>query len=1104
MDPARRPEPTDPSADTQRRRALAAAQIGAWSRHLGTGAGHVDPAWCQSLGLDPCQGDDHFERWARRIHPDDAGRFLRSNSDLLSAPAAKAEFELEYRILTLDSRWLWVLQRGRITRRSSDGRPLEAAGICIEIDARKRAEVEAHENESRLATALWGAQASFWQIHRPSDTAIRSPLWYAMTGYSREAWEDRPKPWFSRIHPEDQAVVQRLIDEHLDGRSQSLELKYRIRCANGAWKWIMDRGRVVEWDFDGQPISAIGVSMDIDEQKRAEIALRSSEMRLETAIWGAGVGLYELDCPSGATRWLNDWCQRFDIEPCDGPDHVDRWDSNIHPEDLPAARARFSAHLEGREEYYDAEYRIRTLSGDWRWLFERGRVVERDAAGVALRLVGTCMDIDERKRAEVSAEASQQRLQFALEGARGCLWEWDVQKQVFNDAYYLLHGVDPAEGRKDPEFWRNRAHPDDVARILDEDRAVIEGTLEFCNCDYRIRHADGQWRWMVDRFRAEARDANGRATRLVGFAIDVTAEVSAREALRKSEAVLKAVTINTPAWLLLLDHEYGIRFINRPFRARQVEELIGLPFLDFVDETAAARLRELYGAVLADGEARAAEVEFVHAEGAIRIYDHRVAAVMQDGVVTGLSIAGTDITERREAERRLRRSDNLLATMASSVRELLTLFDRNLRCVFVNRPVSTMPLDFYLGRTLAELAPPGYVEQALGAARNVLETGAVHVIEQAINDEDGNLRYIETRLQPAREGGEITGVVVIGMDVTERVKQRESLRTQGELMSMMREAVLLVRDDYIVVQTNPAFDALLCAAPGTLNGQMIRPIFEAAVGDVDTFHRGILAERRELVEHVTREFDWRRPDGVKLRLIGTFTPVQIQGVPHTLAVYVDVTQERALERQILEAAAREQRRLSSDLHDGLGQELTGVALMLRGVAASLVDGQRPSRERLDEIIGFVNHAIESTRMLARGLAPVSSGQGGLAGALQTLTDSLSGTRGVEIRFHSSATGPLRMSDEDATHLFRIAQEAVTNSLRHADATRIDIRLDVEPGAVLLTVTDNGRGFPEHDDEPRGGLGIRTMQFRASAVRALLEVSHARGYGVTVRCRVPVE
>jgi signal transduction histidine kinase len=345
---------------------------------------------------------------------------------------------------------------------------------------------------------------------------------------------------------------------------------------------------------------------------------------------------------------------------------------------------------------------------------------------------------------------------------------------------------------------------------------------------------------------------------------------------------------------------------------------------------------------------------------------------------------------------------------------------------------------------------------------------------------------------------------VIGMDVTERVKQRESLRTQGELMSMMREAVLLVRDDYTVVQTNPAFDALLCAKPGSLNGQMIRPLFEAAVGDVDAFHRNILAERTQFIEHVTREFDWRRPDGVKLRLIGTFTPVQIGGVLNTLAVYVDVTQERALERQILESASREQRRLSSDLHDGLGQELTGVALMLRSVAAGLVEGRRTTRERLDEIVGLANHAIESTRMLARGLAPVSSDQGGLAGALQTLADSLAATQAIDVAFHNGIAEPLHLNDEDATHLFRIAQEAVTNALRHADATRIDIRLDRDVDALVLAVTDNGQGFPEDHQQRRDGLGIRTMQFRASAVRALLEVSQARGYGVTVRCRVPIE
>ncbi len=858
MDPSRRIDVPDPTTESQRRRALASAQVGSWSRHLVTGVAQVDPSWCQALNLDPCAGPDHLERWARRIHPDDAGRFLHAHAELAGAAPARADLELEYRILTLDSRWLWVLQRGRVTRTAADGRPLEATGICIEIDARKRAEVEAHENEQRLATALWGARAAFWQVHRPSDTAIRSPYWYAMTGYSREAWDQEPQPWLSRIHPQDRPEVQRLIDEHLEGRSQYLELRYRLRCANGEWKWIMDRGRVVEWDFDGQPVALIGVSIDIDEQKRAELALRATEARLETAIWGAGVGLYELECVTGSTRWLNDWCSRFDIDPCEGPGHVDRWDGNIHPEDLPAARARFSGHLEGTYEYYDAEYRIRTRSGGWRWIFERGRVIERDAAGTALRLVGTCMDIDQRKRAELVALESEQRLRLALEGGRGCLWEWDADQRVFNDAYYQLLGVDPAEGRRDPDFWRHRAHPDDVERVAEAEQAVIDGRLESFNAEYRIRQADGRWRWMVDRFRGEARDEQGRARRLVGFAVDVTAEVEAREALR----------------------------------------------------------------------------------------------------------------------------------------------------------------------------------------------------------------------------------------------------AQATLLSLMRDAVVLLDQAGIVRLANPAFHALLGAPPNTLIGQSIRERVVAAVPEFASITQAALQQfaAQSFAARATREIDWYHCDGRVLRMVLTLTPLEWEGSLGVLGVLVDVTAEKRLERQIVEAAAREQRRLSSDLHDGLGQELTGIALMLRSIAGGLAEGARPAERQLEEIIGLMNHAIESARVLARGLAPVSSEQGGLPGALRTLADSLSATRSLKVHFRNALSGPCPLSDEAATHLFRIAQEAVANALRHAQASEVCIELSEDPGGLQLEIRDNGKGFPE-SGTPSAGIGIQTMQFRAEALRGTLELHSAAG--VTIRCRVPV-
>lgn len=1060
----------------------------------------MDMAWCLSLDLDPCDGPDHLERWARRIHPDDAGRFLRAHADL-PARDGRGEFEVEYRILTRNSRWLWLLQRGGVTRRSAEDAPAEAGGICIEIDARKRAELETQQNESRLATALWGARAAFWQIHRPSDTAVRSPLWFAMTGYSREAWEQQPQPWLSRIHPDDQASVQRLIDEHLEGRSQHLELEYRLRCADGTWKWLMDRGRVVEWDFDGQPVALLGVSIDIDAQKRSEMALRSTEARLETAIWGAGVGLYELDCLSGSTHWLNDWCTRFDLDPCEGEGHVTRWDDYIHPVDLPVARARFSAHLDGREEYYDAEYRIRTRSGSWRWIFERGRVVARDAEGVAQRLVGTCMDIDQRKRAELAAEQSQQRLRLALDTARGCLWEWDVARQVFNDEYYLLHGVDPATGRLDPQFWLNRVHPDDRDRIVAADADVLSGRMDSYDAQYRIRHADGRWRWVVDRFRGEDRDASGRAHRLVGFLVDITAEVDAREAQLDVERTLAAVTAHAPDLLILLDAEARIRFINRPALGLTIAQLVGQSMFDIVDERVTAVLWPVHEAVRADAVARSATVEMADQTGALRVYDHRVAAVLDAGVVTGFSVSATDVTDRWRAEQLLRSAQALFETVAGSVTEVLALFDSELRCVFINRDLDGLPRETCIGLAIRDLAPKNCADAVHDAATRVLRTGQPESLEELIDHGIIGRVHVDVRFRPVLEAGKVTGIAVISVDVTKSVQQREQLRAQATLLSMMREAVVLLGRDSVVRLSNPAFDAMLGATTGSSEGANIRALMPAAIPEMRAMGASVQAEldRNRQRGYVTREFDWRRPDGRMLRLIGTFTPVRVDGEDLMLAVYVDVTHERLLEQRILDAAALEQRRLGVALHDGLGQELTGIALMLRSLSASAASGSGPSRDQIDEIVTLVNDAIDSARRLARGFAPVSHEQGGLRGALRTLVESTQ-TDKVRVTLVDSLAAEPRLDEVAATHLLRVAQEAISNALRHAAATQVCVSLESRDNEITLTISDDGRGFPEAPPA-RKGLGIETMRYRIEALRGQIEIDGERG--VTIRCRVPV-
>jgi len=388
--------PLEARARSRRDEAFSAADIGSWRWNLLSGACEIDEKWCLQLKLESCAGPDLLERWTRQVHPDDVTDYRRRLIDLQLGSVTR--FEAEYRVLTSDNRWLWIMQRGQITARSSQGEPLEAAGICIEIDQRKRQENLLRLNESRLATALWGARAAFWQWHVPTDIRTPSPMWFAMTGYTREHWEGQSNPWREHIHPEDWPVIEQAIRRYWADETDSLEYEYRLRTAAGEWKWLLDRGRAVEWDLENKPAVIMGVALDVDAQKRVEAALRDSESRLHTAVWGAGIGLWEVNLSQAAPCWFNDWWQRYGISPHTVSVDPEVRRPHVHPEDFAASMARLREHLAGQVDQYDTEYRVRTASGEWRWIFERGRVSVRGESGEPLSLVGICLDIDKHKR----------------------------------------------------------------------------------------------------------------------------------------------------------------------------------------------------------------------------------------------------------------------------------------------------------------------------------------------------------------------------------------------------------------------------------------------------------------------------------------------------------------------------------------------------------------------------------------------------------------------------------------------------------------------------------------------------------------------------------
>ena len=202
-----------------------------------------------------------------------------------------------------------------------------------------------------------------------------------------------------------------------------------------------------------------------------------------------------------------------------------------------------------------------------------------------------------------------------------------------------------------------------------------------------------------------------------------------------------------------------------------------------------------------------------------------------------------------------------------------------------------------------------------------------------------------------------------------------------------------------------------------------------------------------------------------------------------------------LEREIHDVAAREQQRVGRDLHDSLGQKLTGAMMVSRGLARSLEgsEGESPARQ-LNEIL---KDSVAEVRRMARGLAPVALGEDGLADALRRLAEDTRQTYGVHFELNVS-DGTCSLDAEVAEQVYYIAREAVHNAARHAGPRRIRLALDREADGWRLAVEDDGAGLPA-DAEQRGGMGLRILRHRAKSIGAKLDLSGGPEGGTTMAC-----
>lgn len=858
---------------------------------------------------------------------------------------------------------------GRPTRRFEiDVQPLKGLSgvvglmvLCLEVTDRRAANRAQGNGERRLLALTEHAQDIITIAAADGRVKYVSAGMQNTLGYTSAERESNFV--FELAHAEDREELRSKYRQLVAGEIKSFTREFRTLHKDGSYRWLESRcvSALANPLISGVVIN----SRDITERKLAEFRLAQREEVFRLAADAVDGVIFEWDIVKGLVHRSRGIQEVLGILPEDLESSVEAWFERIHPRDFNAAKRAISvALMSGRG--WATTYRIRDAKGRYKSILDRA-LVQRNPAGDPVRAIGCCVDVSEIKRLTDILGETQRIAKIG-----GWEYSYATHELTWTDEMFRIFDANPREFDLSWESMLAQCVPESRQQFQEACRRAEAG-IGRIDLELEINTLKSQRIWV--RVIGHLEMLGGRPFRAFGSVQNIQAKKLAQIALENSTGWLKlSMTMaNMHAWR-------WDRAQNSFEFANLEDPQVHLPSVYPDMQTMLARVhpndqsavkRAIDSAFAGQVEVRQ-EFEFLGNDGRYRSYATTARPLFEGTTPRGLVGVIQDVTARRDSERRLLRSEELLRATTSNTADTLFLLDTALHVRFVNNPVNALRPEQIIGRGIDTLLPQAARESVLRKLGTLLENGETITFEFE-SCQEGRALHFENRAVLVRDHGIPTGISISMRDITER---------------------------------------------------------------------------------------------------------------------------KRLEQEILDVSGRERQSIGRDLHDGLGQELTGVALMLRGLAGRIQERCPEVVENVNEIVGHVNQSIETARSLARGLLPVGAESGGLTSALRALAARSRDVYGLEVTFQSMICPGFVLTETNASHLYRIAQEALTNAARHGRASLVTIALMAQQDGFTLHITDNGVGLARAAPSA-SGMGLKIMKYRADMIGAKFEIAAISPHGTLI-------